>query len=157
MLDKIKFAFYKYKIKKYSDCYFNDVYISKLDNEFHHVDYILRCGEEILIVKCYDYEGNIYGADNISEWTQAISYSGYKFENPMRELKEVCDLVSRTFTDKSILPYAVFSDKCAFPKTMPEGVIRRSELLTLVKNKPHQNIDIDCSDLNEFINSGIKT
>lgn len=157
MLEKLKISFYKYKLKKYSDCYFNDVYIAKLDNEFHHLDYLFQCGNELLVVKCYDYDGNIYGADNISEWTQAISYSGYKFENPMRELKEVCERLSKSFSDKVILPYAVFSDKCTFPKSMPEGVIRRTELLALIKNKHQQGRDFDCSDLEAFINSGIRT
>ena len=157
MLEKIKLSFYKYKLKKYSSCYFDDVYIAKLDNEFHHLDYILQCGEELLVVKCYDYEGNIYGADNITEWTQALNYSGYKFENPLRELKEVCELLSKIFTDKTVFPYAVFSDKCMFPKSMPEGVLRRTELLRLIKNKPQQTEKVDCSALEDFIKPGIKT
>ncbi|MDH5182575.1 MAG: NERD domain-containing protein [Gammaproteobacteria bacterium] len=157
MLEKLKLALYKYKLKKYSNCYFNDVYIAKLDNDFHHLDYLFQCGDELLVVKCYDFDGNIYGADNISEWTQAISYSGYKFENPMRELKEVCDLLARNFVGKSVLPFAVFSDKCVFPKSMPEGVIHRTDLLTVIKNKYQHGTKSDCTSLDGFVNSGIKT
>lgn len=155
MLKKLKSALYNYKLKKYSNCYFSNVYIAKLDNEFHHLDYLLLCGSDILVVKRYDFEGNIYGAENITEWTQAISYSGYKFENPLRELKEVCDLLYIKYPEKSIVPYAVFSDKCVFPKPMPECVLRRTELLTLIKKQPQQGIKLDCSSLEDFINANV--
>ena len=157
MLEKIKLSIYKYKIKKYSDCYFNNVYISKLENEFHHLDYLLQCENELVVVKCYDYEGNIYGAENISEWTQAISYSGYKFENPLRELKEICDLLAKEFADKTLVSYAVFADKCVFPKAMPANVIHRSTLLSLLKKRYKPGLQKDCSSLEKFIEASIRT
>jgi hypothetical protein len=133
MLEAVSEAIYKWKLKKNSDCLYSDLFIDKYGDEFHHVDYLLVIDSRLVLVKYYNYIGNIYGADNISEWTQTIGHSGFKFNNPLRELRELVNQIKEKLTGFDISFYVTFSDKSNFPKQMPEGVIKRTALIEELK------------------------
>lgn len=133
MLEAVSEAIYKWKLKKNSDCLYADLFIDKYGDEFHHVDYLLVIDTRLVLVKYYNYIGNIYGSDNISEWTQTIGHSGFKFNNPLRELRELVNQIKEKLSDFDISFYVMFSDKSNFPKQMPEGIIKRSALIEELK------------------------
>lgn len=147
MIEAVREAVYKWKLKKKLDCLYTDIYIDNYDDEFHHIDYFMVRGTRLVIVKYFDYIGNIYGSENITEWTQTIGHGGFKFKNPLRDLRDLSNLIQDKLPEFEILYYAMFSDKCSFPKPMPETVIKRSELFHELKHTSNGGGSSDCEAL----------
>lgn len=156
MFEAVREAVYKWKLKKNLDCLFTDIYIDNYDDEFHHIDYFMVSGSNFVVVKYFDYIGNIYGSENITEWTQTIGHSGFKFKNPLRDLRELVNLIQEKLPDYTILHYAMFSDKCNFPKQMPDVVIRRSDLFKELKGISDGEAFTDCEKLKNQLENIIR-
>jgi hypothetical protein len=149
MLEAVSEAIYKWKLKNNSDCLYSDLYISKFGDEFHHIDYLMVIDSSIVLVKYYNYIGNIYGAENISEWTQTIGHSGFKFNNPLRELRELANQIKDSIGDFDVDFYVIFSDKSHFPKQMPESVIKKATLLETLKSMDRVRQPRNCENIRQ--------
>jgi hypothetical protein len=156
MLEVVSEAIYKWKLKKQSDCLYSDLFISKFGDEFHHIDYLMVMDSRIILVKYYNYIGNIYGAENISEWTQTIGHSGFKFNNPLRELRELVNQIKESISDYDITVYVTFSDKSNFPKQMPDNVIKRSALLEELKGMERSSQARNCDSIRQQLDTIFK-
>lgn len=157
MLESIREFLYKWTLKKHSDCLYTNLFVYRFGDEFHHIDYLMVVDNQIFLVKYYNYIGNIYGADNISEWTQTIGHSGFKFNNPLRELREIVNQIKDSLPDFEIDFYIMFADKCNFPKPMPEGVIKRSALLGIMKQYQKSASRRNCEDIRNQLDVILKS
>ncbi|MBD3671853.1 MAG: NERD domain-containing protein [Gammaproteobacteria bacterium] len=155
MFETVREAIYKWKLNRKLNCLFTDIYVDNYDDEFHHIDYFMVSGKKLVVVKYFDYIGNIYGSENITEWTQTIGHSGFKFKNPLRDLRELVNQIRDKIPEFDIVQYCMFSDKCNFPKQMPEAVITRSQLLDMLETKIDKHADIDCEALKQKLGAVI--
>jgi len=92
------------------------------------IDWLVLTPRGILIISQKPYKGMIFGAENISHWTQVVDRRSYTFDNPLRQLE--VDLV----TIKSLIPnvpvkgYVVFDRDSFFPKGKPKIVLTLNEI-----------------------------
>jgi len=156
MLEAVSEAIYKWKLRKNTDCLYSDLFISRFGDEFQHIDYLMVIDKRIVLVKYYNYIGNIYGAENISEWTQTIGHSGFKFNNPLRELRELVIQIKEKISDFEVGFYIMFSDKSNFPKQMPDGVIKRSALIEELKSSDRVKQSRNCENIKIQLDSIFK-
>ena len=103
------------------------------------IDRLVQAEHGISLVLYMPYEGNIFCADTIDEWTQMTGGKSYTFENPLKHL----EIVVNTLAEDISVPvhgYLYFGHKASFPKGRPDRVIsydRLPEVLTPArKSKP---------------------
>lgn len=115
-------------IRKISKFYMKNVVIPDAVEGSTFIDWLVLTPRGILIISQKPYKGLIFGAENISHWTQVIDRRSYNFENPLRQLE--VDVV----TIKSIVPgvpvkaYVVFDRDSFFPKGKPKIVLTLNEI-----------------------------
>ncbi len=115
-------------IRKISKHYMKNIMIPDAVEGSSFIDWLVLTPHGVFIISQKPYKGMIYGAENISHWTQIIARRSYSFENPMRQLE--IDLV----TIKSLIPgipvngYVVFDRDSFFPKGKPKTVLTLNEI-----------------------------
>jgi len=86
------------------------------------IDRLVQGQHGISVVLFMPYEGNIFCADNIDEWTQMTGGKSYSFENPLNHL----DITVNTVSGVVSVPvdgYLYFGHRASFPKGRPRRVI----------------------------------
>ena len=115
-------------IRKISKYYMKNVVIPDAVEGSSFIDWLVLTPRGILIISQKPYKGMIFGAENISHWTQVVDRRSYTFDNPLRQLE--VDLV----TIKSLIPnipvkgYVVFDRDSFFPKGKPKIVLTLNEI-----------------------------
>ncbi len=115
-------------IRKISKHYMKNVVIPDAVEGSSFIDWLVLTPRGVLLISQKPYRGMIFGAENISHWTQVVDRRSYSFENPMRQLE--IDLV----TIKSLIPgipvkgYVVFDRDSFFPKGKPKTVLTLNEI-----------------------------
>lgn len=91
------------------------------------IDRLVQGQHGISVVLYMPYEGNIFCADNIDEWTQMTGGKSYSFENPLNHL----DITVNTVSEAVPVPvdgYLFFGHRAGFPKGRPHRVISQGRL-----------------------------
>lgn len=115
-------------IRKISKHYMKNVVIPDAVEGSTFIDWLVLTPRGILIISQKPYKGMIFGAENISHWTQIVDRRSYNFDNPMRQLE--IDIV----TIKTLIPgipvkgYVVFDKDSFFPKGKPKTVLTLNEI-----------------------------
>lgn len=115
-------------IRKISKYHLRDVVIPDAVEGSSFIDWLVLTPRGVLIISQKPYKGVIFGAENISHWTQVIDRRSYTFDNPLRQLE--IDLV----TIKTLIPgvpvkgYVVFDPDSYFPKGKPKIVLTLNEI-----------------------------
>jgi len=107
----------------------------------HHftIDRILLRHNGITLLVYKKYQGRIFCASNIDEWTQMLGQKSYTFKNPLFELDYQVKAISAFLPDIHIDGFLFFDHTAAFPKGHPEQVMHpRLIPLELQLNNRHQ-------------------
>ena len=131
--------------KQRKDFFFPDGMGGKL-----RIDRLILGQREIYLMIDMPYEGNIFCADNIDEWTQLIKGKSFTFENPLNHL----DIIINTIAGSIPVPvcgYLYFGHRASFPKGRPARVLRYDSLpealLPPRKSEPEQAVVDAWNDL----------
>ncbi len=93
------------------------------------IEQLVLLKQGIVIIETYPIAGNIFGADNIDQWTQIIEGRSFKFTNPLYRAQLLRQAIQVIAPDTPILNRIIFTAKdSTFPKGKPENV---STLTTL--------------------------
>lgn len=96
----------------------------------YHVDFLLLSAHGILIIDVRQVQGNIFGSDQMSEWTVMDGPRRFTFINPQSGLYDRVAAVKAITGDVPIEGRVVFTREGRFPKGLPKWTLMLDELST---------------------------
>jgi len=86
------------------------------------VEHLILVKQGFLLVKTYPMSGNLFGADEIDQWSQIVAGKSFKFANPLHHI-EISRQALKVLAPKiPIFCRIVFTSDSVFPKGKPEEV-----------------------------------
>jgi hypothetical protein len=96
-----------------------DVLIEDGNGGLIHVDYVLLTPRGVLVLDVRDVAGNVFGSDQMSEWTVMDGTQRFTFINPQGALYDRVAAVKAVATQVPVEGRIVFTRRAVFPKGMP--------------------------------------
>ncbi len=96
-----------------------DVLIEDGNGGLMHVDYALLTPRGVLVLDVRDVAGNVFGSDQMSEWTVMDGPQRFTFINPQGALYDRVAAVKAIATQVPVEGRIVFTRRAVFPKGMP--------------------------------------
>jgi hypothetical protein len=85
-----------------------------------HVDFLLLTTRGILVIDLRDVQGNIFGGDQMAEWTVMDGPRRFTFTNPQSALYDRIAAVRGVAGDVPVEGRIVFTRRGKFPKGLPK-------------------------------------
>jgi len=108
--------------------YLRDVLVPDGQGSTLHVDYLLLTARGLVVIDLRDVEGNIFGGDQMNEWTVMHRSLRYTFPNPQTGLYDRIAAVRALAPDLPIEGHAVFTQSGRFPKGLPRHTLMLDSL-----------------------------
>jgi nuclease-like protein len=86
------------------------------------IEHVVLLDQGLLLIETYSISGNLFGAEQIDEWTQIIDGRSYKFANPLRRLRTARQALKLLAPNVPIFCKVVFNADSHFPKGKPDEV-----------------------------------
>ena len=87
-----------------------------------HVDYVLLTPHALLVIDVRNYQGALFGAPRLKQWTQVANGGSHKFDNPLDQNALRVQSIKVLVPDVPVTGRVVFTEAGYFPKDMPQGV-----------------------------------
>jgi hypothetical protein len=84
-----------------------------------HLDYALLTPRGIVVVDLRDVSGNVFGSDQMAEWTLMDGAQRYTFPNPLNLLYDRVAAVKAISGSVPVEGRIVFTPRASFPKGLP--------------------------------------
>jgi hypothetical protein len=88
-----------------------------------HVDYLLLTSRGVVVVDLRDVRGNIFGGDQMTEWTVMSGASRATFHNPQHALYDRVAAVRALAGDLPVEGRVLFTRRGRFPKGLPRWTL----------------------------------
>ncbi len=88
-----------------------------------HVDYLLLTSRGVLVIDLRDVRGNIFGGDQMTEWTVMNGASRSTFQNPQHALYDRVAAVRLLSGDMPVEGRILFTRRGRFPKGLPRWTL----------------------------------
>jgi hypothetical protein len=92
------------------------------------VDFLLLTARGLVVIDLRDIEGNIFGGDQMNEWTVMYRALRYTFPNPQTGLYDRIAAVRALAPELPIEGRAVFTNSGHFPKGLPRHTLMLDSL-----------------------------
>ena len=89
----------------------------------YHVDFLLLTTRGILVVDLRDVQGNIFGGDQMADWTVMDGPRRFTFTNPQSSLYDRIAAVKALAGEVPVEGRIVFTRKGKFPKGLPKWTL----------------------------------
>jgi hypothetical protein len=89
----------------------------------YHVDYLLLTMRGVVVVDLRDVKGNIFGGDQMAEWTVMDGPRRFTFTNPQGALYDRVAAVKAVAGDVPVEGRIVFTRRGTFPKGLPKWTL----------------------------------
>lgn len=99
--------------------YLRDVLVPDGQGAALHVDFLLLTARGCIVVDMRDIAGNIFGGDQMTEWTVMHREQRYTFANPQTGLYDRIAAVRALIAELPVEGRVVFSSRGRFPKGLP--------------------------------------
>jgi hypothetical protein len=96
-----------------------DVLVEDGNGGLMHVDYALLTPRGVLVLDVRDVAGNVFGSDQMSEWTVMDGPQRFTFPNPQGALYDRVAAVKAIVAQVPVEGRIVFTRRAVFPKGMP--------------------------------------
>ena len=90
---------------------------------FFHVDFVLLTPRAILVIDLRDVGGNIFGGDQMTEWTVMDGAQRFTFTNPQGALYDRIAAVKAIAGEVPVEGRIVFTRRGKFPKGLPKWTL----------------------------------
>jgi hypothetical protein len=90
---------------------------------FFHVDFVLLTARGVVVVDLRDVNGNIFGGDQMNEWTVMDGAHRYTFINPQSALYDRIAAVKALAGELPVEGRVVFTRRARFPKGLPKWTL----------------------------------
>jgi len=101
-----------------------DVLVPDGNGGSYHLDFLLLTMRGLLVVDLRDVSGNVFGGDQMTEWTVMEGAKRTTFPNPQSALYDRVAAVKALAHDVPVEGRIVFTRRAVFPKGMPKWTIR---------------------------------
>jgi len=88
-----------------------------------HVDYLLLTMRGVIVIDLRDVRGNIFGGDQMAEWTVMDGARRFTFTNPQSALYDRIAAVKAVAGDVPVEGRIVFTRRGKFPKGLPKWTL----------------------------------
>jgi len=88
-----------------------------------HVDYLLLTSRGVLVIDLRDVRGNIFGGDQMTDWTVMNGASRSTFQNPQHALYDRVAAVRQLSSDMPVEGRILFTRRGRFPKGLPRWTL----------------------------------
>lgn len=99
--------------------YLRDVLVPDGQGGSLHVDYLLLTARGCIVIDMRNIAGNIFGGDQMTEWTVMHREQRYTFANPQTGLYDRIAVVRALISELPVEGRVVFSPRGRFPKGLP--------------------------------------
>jgi Nuclease-related domain len=103
--------------------YLKDVLVPDGMNSFFHVDFLLLTPRGVVVIDLRDVGGNIFGGDQMTEWTVMDGANRFTFTNPQSSLYDRIAAVKALAGDMPVEGRIVFTRRARFPKGLPKWTL----------------------------------
>jgi hypothetical protein len=110
--------------------YVRDVLVPDGMGGYFHVDFILLTPRGILVIDLRDVRGNIFGGDQMTEWTVMDGPQRFTFTNPQGALYDRIAAVRAVAGEAPTEGRIVFTKRGKFPKGLPKWTLMVDALRT---------------------------
>lgn len=86
------------------------------------IEHLILLDSGFLLLKTYPMSGNLFGGDDINQWSQIVAGKSFKFDNPLRHIRTSRQALKVLAPNTPIFCRIVFVDGAIFPKGKPEEV-----------------------------------
>jgi len=93
-----------------------------------HVDFLLLTARGVVVIDFRDVAGNIFGGDQMNEWTVMHRAQRYTFTNPQTGLYDRIAAVRALSQDLPVEGLIVFTSRGRFPKGLPRHTLMLESL-----------------------------
>ncbi len=94
----------------------------------YHVDYLLLSMRGVVVIDLRDVKGNIFGGDQMAEWTVMDGPRRHTFTNPQGALYDRIAAVKAVAGEVPVEGRIVFTRRGKFPKGLPKWTLMLDEL-----------------------------
>ena len=107
-----------------------------------HVDFLLLTTRGILVVDLRDVQGNIFGGDQMAEWTVMDGPRRFTFTNPQSALYDRIAAVRGVAGEVPVEGRIVFTRRGKFPKGLPKYTLMVDSLNAEFPGGEHESISL---------------
>ena len=111
-----------------SSDYRRDVAIADGNGGALHIDFLLLTAKGLLLVDLRDVSGNVFGSDQMSEWTVMNGPKRFTFPNPQAALYDKVAAVKSFALQAPVDGRVAFTGDAHFPKGVPRSAIKLDQL-----------------------------
>jgi len=108
--------------------YLIDVLVPDGMDGFFHVDFVLLTLRGVVVIDLRDVGGNIFGGDQMNEWTVMDGAHRHTFANPQNALYDRIAAVKALAGDMPVEGRIVFTRRAKFPKGLPKWTLMLDSL-----------------------------
>lgn len=95
-----------------------------------HLDFVLLTPRGILVIDLRDVAGNVFGSDQMSDWTVMDGALRFTFTNPQSALYDRVAAVRAIAGSVPVEGRIVFTRRAAFPKGLPRFTLGEDSMLS---------------------------
>jgi len=95
-----------------------------------HLDFVLLTPRGILVIDLRDVGGNVFGSDQMSDWTVMDGAHRFTFTNPQSALYDRVAAVRGIAASVPVEGRIVFTRRAAFPKGLPRFTLGEDSMLS---------------------------
>ncbi len=95
-----------------------------------HLDFVLLTPRGILVIDLRDVGGNVFGSDQMSDWTVMDGAQRFTFTNPQSALYDRVAAVRGIAAHVPVEGRIVFTRRAAFPKGLPRFTLGEDSMLS---------------------------
>jgi hypothetical protein len=92
------------------------------------IEQMVLVRQGLVVLQTYPISGQLFGAENIEQWTQLVDGRSYKFSNPLNHLRNIQQSIKMIAPKLPVFTYAIFTADSHFPKGKPANVTIMSRL-----------------------------
>jgi hypothetical protein len=108
--------------------YLRDVLVPDGQGGALHVDFLLLTARGCIVIDMRNIAGNIFGGDQMTEWTVMHREQRYTFANPQTGLYDRIAVVRALVTELPVEGRVVFAPRGRFPKGLPRYTLMLGSL-----------------------------
>jgi hypothetical protein len=90
----------------------------------YHCDFLLLSSRGVIVIDLRNVRGNVFGGDQMTEWTVMNGGERYTFPNPHSALYDRIAAVKAIVKDVPVEGRVVFSRRAQFPKGFPKWTLK---------------------------------
>lgn len=107
-----------------------DVMVQDGNGGVLHLDFVLLTPRGILVIDLRDVSGNVFGSDQMSDWTVMDGAQRFTFTNPQSALYDRVAAVRTIAGSVPVEGRIVFTRRAVFPKGLPRFTLGEDSMLS---------------------------